>query len=607
MLEDRVRTIPVHYDDLTKEEQAEIIRKAAGFNGDRRDRLLQAGELFWEKGIAFSTATINKDLRLKRIEEHMEFYFGNGNKSPLQNYREVVGAYWGNLDNTVWAFVASEDDYMNSVRLPSSRTLSRDEARLLGIIWSCGKNTRQIGATDINGETMQIYSGLELRPGKANDELLESVIKPLVEDVFNMDVPILERRESSRTIRLMRLSSQAVATWVYGLGMRLGHKEGYSLPVLDWTEDEREGFLEGIVAIFGKINGPNQINFYRKPEVTHKIENILKMNGIQYSLFNNSYFPKIILYSESTREFTKRYELLNPAHIRTQKRKLTREELEELFNRVQNGDLREYPMGTYVPVNHRTMVEFVVDRYQQEHPGMFPTYSFVEELGFNRLLELIGKKKDDPGKAYSGIMKFYYEGGYLNPEDPNYNWVLDLTPWLCMKDLPNHFWSDLDNVKKAVRWYVTLGEPLKRTSILSHLPSTIFNYISVCEFCNLAYMNEVQDFNPESFYDFFKVTVQDIDGGVFTVNQDQLRIEMTPRQKLILLALRPDQIVSPEDFSRVFGLGIIDPVFDDVDYLNRNYRAQTGSPKSELVGYRGIFSDTCGFQLTEPVEFIVHG
>lgn len=264
---------------FTRFELSDIRTLKNTFEKAERGAVMLSGRGFADKVSGMTLAAIiNDDWAhpagyYKRLESLLqERYLGkkgearttsSWNVPLIQRFREEIGMYGGNLYEVreIWkGFVPSDMDWQHSTRLPLD--IGEKAALLLGMYWGDGIPQKRDGNSKI--------IGFYLRGSKNDFPLYESVIRPLMKEVHNLDVKIRRKArkipaESERGYSIAFPKSEydtpkislteAVYTW---LCQDLGYapiKENVKFPrdFHQWTDSSAYEFFKGIIATKGSL------------------------------------------------------------------------------------------------------------------------------------------------------------------------------------------------------------------------------------------------------------------------------------------------------------------------------------------------------------------
>lgn len=131
-----------------------------------------------------------------------------------------------------------------------------------------------------------------------------------------------------------------------------------------------------------------------------------------------------------------------------------KDECIEIWNSVKCGALKKFPRNFWQNYDHRKQIlEDFVKTYRKNNNGGYPQNTEFIKNRLRGLLKFYG------GSSLSALV----EAGFTNRESENYDALLDETPWLIMARLPQRYWDDGTNVRKAVDWLakVTTKEATK--------------------------------------------------------------------------------------------------------------------------------------------------
>lgn len=165
--------------------------------------------------------------------------------------RDDVGAYEGNMleARTHYSnFSNSQEDLLRSVVLPLE--IDMDESELLGAYWTDGRFS----------DSSERYE-FDL-VGTANDKEWYRDISEEIEKIHNLDVKVIEEeiegemkdaREPIKSKRpVIKIDSQAILTWLKD-DLKMDGAGGISIPDINWSKENKAGFLRGALAGRGGI------------------------------------------------------------------------------------------------------------------------------------------------------------------------------------------------------------------------------------------------------------------------------------------------------------------------------------------------------------------
>ncbi len=150
-----------------------------------------------------------------------------------------------------------------------------------------------------------------------------------------------------------------------------------------------------------------------------------------------------------------------------------------IWEEVQRGVRRQFPHNrhagsgflTLPEHRHRIITKFVLDFRFNRPINQFNSWQYPNTYDFRRA-------------KLGGLLAKYYGGstydafvavGFTDPKNPNYDYLLDKTPWAVLSMLPNKYWQNINNRVAATTWLANIFAKLGKSALELNRQDFIIN------------------------------------------------------------------------------------------------------------------------------------
>jgi len=248
--------------------------------------------------------------QLKRIysEEREGFLAEFGFKLPYIEFlrQEATGRGLNCLKSREMYnnFEVSREDVQRNISLPA---LNYESCVLLAGYW---------GKASLKSRDWYV---IQLSGGKSDFDFYRSWVKDTIKGLHNLEVRLESVQVKGYETEIPRISigSRAIATWLkYDLGFPKP-KENVDLPDIEWNEERKQGFFDGIIAFMGGCLG----NWGDLALHDHDLHFIRNLSALSKEL---GYTPNVCVekFEEKSKSYrlyfspnqVKRMSVINPKH-----------------------------------------------------------------------------------------------------------------------------------------------------------------------------------------------------------------------------------------------------------------------------------------------------